>query len=46
VLVVAIDAEVLLQCLVGMFRLAIAFRVVTGSEVEVHVECFALCAEE
>jgi hypothetical protein len=45
-LVVAIDAEVLLQCLVGTFCLAIAFGVVTGSEVEVHVECFAQGVEE
>jgi hypothetical protein len=45
-LVVAIYAEVLLQGLVGTFHLAIAFGVLTGSEVEVHVECFAQGAEE
>jgi hypothetical protein len=45
-LVVAIDAEVLIQGLVSTFCLAIAFRVVTRSEVEVHVECFAQCVEK
>jgi hypothetical protein len=45
-LVVTIDVEVLFQGLVSMFRLAIAFGVVAGNEVEVHVNCFAQCAEK
>jgi hypothetical protein len=45
-LVVAIYVEVLFQGLVSMFCLAIAFGVVTRSKVEVHVKCFAQCAEK
>jgi hypothetical protein len=40
-LVVAIASEVLFECLVDTFGLAVAFQVVSGSEVEFHVEGFA-----
>jgi len=39
-LVVAVDPEVLFQCLVRPLCLAIAFRVVTGGEIKVHVKGF------
>lgn len=37
-LVVAVDAEILLQGLVDAFSLSISLRMVTGGEVESHVE--------
>jgi len=37
-LVVAVDPEVLFQCLVRPLCLAIALQVVTAGEVEAHVE--------
>jgi len=40
-LVIAVDAEVLFECLVGSLCLAIALQVVTGGEVEAHVEGFS-----
>jgi hypothetical protein len=38
-LVVAIDSEVLLEGLIRLFALSIAFRVLSGGEVESHVKC-------
>jgi len=40
-LVVAVNLEVLFQCLVGAFGLSIAFRVVSRGEVKLHVESFS-----
>lgn len=45
-LVVAIRAEVLFECLIRAFGLAIAFRVVTRGEVKTHVESFGQRPEE
>ena len=39
-LVVGIHTEVLLQCLVDPFGLTIAFRVVTGGEMQLHIQSF------
>ena len=33
------DPDILLQGLVGLFRLTVSFRVVTGGEMKLHVEC-------
>ena len=45
-LIVAVNTEVLFQGLVDALRLTVAFGVVTGSEVELHVESFPEGAEE
>src|ERR1700710_2228442 len=45
-LIIAVDAQVLFQCLVGTFGLSIAFWVVPRGEVEMHVKCFTKRAEE
>ena len=45
-LIVAVNAEILFQGLVDAFRLTVAFGVVTGSEVKLHVESFSEGAEE
>ena len=45
-LVVTVDAEVLLEGLVGMLCLPIPLRVASGGEVELHVEGFTKRAEE
>ena len=39
-LVISENSQVLFEGLVGSFCLTIAFRMVAGSEVELHVECF------
>jgi len=45
-LIVAVAAEVLFQRLVNVFGLAVAFRVISGSEVKIHVKGFTESAEE
>ena len=45
-LIVAIDSEVLFQCLIGPFGLAVAFGVVTRGKVEFHIKSGAKGAEE
>jgi hypothetical protein len=45
-LIVAVYAEILLQCLVGAFSLSVAFRVISGSEMKSHVESFSEKSEE
>jgi len=45
-LVVAIDLEVLLQSLVCSLGLSIAFRMISGSEVKLHVQCSSEGMEE
>ena len=45
-LIVAVYAEVLFQCLVGAFSLSIAFWVISGGEVKSHIESFSERSEE
>ena len=45
-LIIAIDAKILFQSLIGTFRLTIAFRVISRSEVKLHVKRFAKGTEE
>jgi len=45
-LVVAVATEVLLEGMIDAFGLAVAFWMVTGSEVELHVEGFSKTTEE
>jgi len=45
-LIVAVDVEVLFECLVRALSLAIALWVVTGCEVEAHIEGFSERPEE
>ena len=45
-LVVAVNSDVLFQCLVGAFSLSVAFRMITGGEVKLHVESFSERPEE
>src|ERR1700736_4463287 len=45
-LVVAVNAEVLFQGLVGAFGLSVAFWVVSGSETKLHIESFSERPEE
>ena len=45
-LVVAENAEVLLECLVSLFCLIITFRIISRSEVKLHVEGFSRKVEE
>ena len=45
-LVVAVATEVLLEGLIDVFGLAVAFWMVTGSEVELHVKGFPETTEE
>src|SRR5882724_7947987 len=44
--VVAIDSEVLFQSLISSFSLSITFRMISGSEVKLHVQCFSKGLEE
>ncbi len=44
--VAAVDTEVLFQGLVDTFGLSIAFRMISGGEVKVHIESFAEGTEE
>ena len=45
-LVVAVNPDVLFQCLIGAFGLSIAFRMVTGGEMKLHIESFSERPEE
>jgi len=45
-LVVAIDLEVLFQSLISSFGLSITFRMISGSEVKLHVQCGSEGPEE
>ena len=45
-LIVAVNLKVLFKSLISMLGLAIAFRVIAGGEVELHVKCFNKCLEE
>jgi len=45
-LVVAIDLEVLFQSLISSFSLSITFRMISGSEVKLHVKCSSKGLEE
>ena len=45
-LVVTVNPEVLLKCLISMLGLAVAFRMIAGGEVQLHVECLTKCLEE
>ena len=45
-LVVAIDSEVLFQSLVCSFGLSITFGMISGGEVELHVQCSSERMEE
>ena len=40
-LVVAVNLDVLFQCLVSAFSLSVTFRMVTGGEVKLHIESFS-----
>jgi len=40
-LIVAVNLEVLFQCLVGAFSLSVTFRVVSGGEMKSHIESFS-----
>ena len=45
-LVVAVNLDVLFQCLICAFSLSIAFRVVSGGEMKLHRESFSERPEE
>ena len=45
-LIVAINSEVLLQCLVRAFCLSISFGVMSGREMKLHVQGFSQGSEE
>jgi hypothetical protein len=45
-LIITVDTEVLLQGLIHLFCLSVAFGVITGGEVELHVECLSEGAEK
>ena len=45
-LVVAIDLEVLFQSLISSFSLSITFGMISGSEVQLHVQCNSEGLEE
>ena len=45
-LVIAVNPDVLFQCLVSAFGLSVAFRMVTGGEVKLHIESFSERPEE
>lgn len=45
-MIIAIDSEILFQCLVGSFRLTVTFGMISGSEVEFHVQSFSERLEE
>ena len=45
-LVVAVNPDVLFQCLISAFGLSVAFRMVTGSEMKLHIESFSERPEE
>ena len=45
-LVVAVNPDVLFQCLISAFGLSVTFRMVTGGEVKLHIESFSERPEE
>ena len=45
-LVVAVDPKVLLECLVGTLGLTISLGVITGGEMQAHVQSFTKRSEE
>ena len=45
-LIIAVYAEILFQCLVGAFGLSVSFWVISGSEMKLHVESFSERSEE
>ena len=45
-LVVAVNPDVLFHCLISAFGLSVAFRMVTGGEVKLHIESFSERPEE
>ena len=45
-LVVAVNPDVLFQCLISAFGLSVAFRMVTGGEMKLHIESFSERPEE
>ena len=45
-LLVAVNPDVLFQCLICAFGLSIAFRMVTGGEMKLHIESFSERPEE
>ena len=45
-LVVALNPDVLFQCLISAFSLSVTFRMVTRGEVKLHIESFSERPEE
>ena len=45
-LIVAVNSDVLFQCLICAFSLSITFRVVSGGEMKLHIESFSERPEE
>ena len=45
-LIIAVNLNVLFQCLVSAFSLSVAFRMVTGGKVKLHIESFTERPEE
>src|ERR1700691_5703759 len=45
-LIIAVYAEVLFQCLVSAFCLSVSFWVISGSKVKRHIESFSKRSEE
>ena len=45
-LVVAVNSDVLFQCLIGAFGLSVAFRMISGGEMKSHIESFSERSEE
>ena len=40
-LIIAVNPDALFQCLISAFGLSIAFRMVTGDEVKLHIKSFS-----
>ena len=45
-LIIAVNPDVLFQSLICVFSLSVAFRMVTGGEVKLHIESFSERPEE
>ena len=45
-LIIAVNLDVLFQCLISAFGLSVAFRMVTGGEVKLHIKSFSERSEE
>jgi hypothetical protein len=45
-LIIAVNSEVLFQCLIGAFSLSVTFRMVSRGEMKSHVESFSERSEE